>query len=302
MKIKSEELYHLTQKNGGKFEVDSLDESYNFCKRIATGHYENFPVGSFLIPKKFRKYFYPVYAFSRIADDIADELPLNQKDYKLRLLNDYKTLIDADSINGNPIFIALNDIMAKKEIPAEPLKKLIIAFEMDSEFKQAENFDDIEEYCKYSANPVGELVLRIFNLYNEETAPLSDSICTGLQLANFWQDISEDMKKGRIYIPKEVLRKYELSNKELIEIKNTNLDNCLKEIYDYTDNFFILGNGIIDKLKYFRLKLEISAVIEGGKAIMKKTREMGTDIILNRPKLEKSDFILTLFRALHKIL
>jgi phytoene/squalene synthetase len=203
MLIKAEELSNLTLKDGGIFKVHSIDKAYDFCKKIATGHYENFPVGSFLIPNQFRKYFYSVYAFSRIADDIADDISIEKKDYKIKLLNDYKNLITTENIDGNPIFIALHDTMIKREIPPEPLQKLIKAFIMDSEFEQPNDFDDVLYYCEHSANPIGEMVLRIFGLYNHETTPLSDNICTGLQLANFWQDISTDKKMEEFTFPKK---------------------------------------------------------------------------------------------------
>lgn len=303
MKINSEEIYHLTEPDGGKFKVKTLDEAYDFCKSIALGHYENFPVGSILIPKRHRKYFYSIYSFSRLADDISDEIPFSEKDLKIELLDKFHNIINSDDHQGNPLFMALSDTMKKKSIPPEPLQKLLIAFKMDSDFIHPESYDDILDYCSYSANPVGELVLRIFDLYNDTTAPLSDSICTGLQLANFWQDISVDINKNRIYLPKNKLAEYQIPLSDIQNQKiNDNFGICLKDIYDYTDNFFILGNSLVTYLKYYRLKLEIATTIEGGRRILEKTRKMGTDILYNRPVLEKRDYFMIIIRALNKLL
>ncbi len=302
MKIEPNNLHHLTLPGGGKYKVSGLEEAYDFCRKIALSHYENFPVGSIFIPKKYRKYFFSVYAFSRIADDISDEIVHSEKKLKLELLDNLDSMIESDNITGNPVLMALKDTMKERNIPPEPLHNLITAFKMDSDFVHPQDFDEILNYCIYSANPVGEIVLRIFGLYNETTARQSDNICTGLQHANFWQDISVDSGKNRIYIPKNILNKYAISSQDIINKKNSvNFALCLKEIYDYTDKFFILGDGITDNLKYFRLKLEISAVMEGGKAIMTKVRDKGIDIIRERPKLERKDFVLILMRAFKNI-
>lgn len=303
MKINISDLPDFAENDGGKFKVDSIDEAYEFCKGIALGHYENFPVGSILIPKKFRKYFFSVYAFSRLADDIADEIDNSRKEFKLSLLNKFHLLTENTVIEGNPVFMALQDTMAKRNIPAITLQKLLVAFKMDADFTQPDTYDDLLDYCTYSANPVGEIVLRIFDLYNDTTAPLSDNICTGLQLANFWQDISTDSKTGRIYIPKTVLDKYGIDTNVIINKKNNiKLNDCLKEIYDYTNKFFILGYGLVSYLKYFRLKYEIVATIEGGKRILKKTGSLKSEILYNRPELTKQDILIILIKSLKSIL
>lgn len=302
MKIQANNLKELTRKDGGIFKVTSLEESYEFCKKIALGHYENFPVGSIFIPKKDRKHFFAVYAFSRISDDISDEIPIEEKKLKISMLNEFSELINDNTINGNPVFKALQNTMNEKEIPDTPLKKLIKAFIMDSDFKHPESFDEVLNYCKYSANPVGELVLRIFDNYNSGTADLSDKICTGLQLANFWQDISVDAKKSRVYIPNDILKKYDLSKDNILNKKiNDNFSICLKEIYDYTDNFFKLGTGIVDILNNFRLKLEIALIIQGGKRIMDKVREEGINIISARPVLKKYDYFGMLIKSVMRL-
>ncbi|MBK9249876.1 MAG: squalene/phytoene synthase family protein [Ignavibacteria bacterium] len=234
MKFNTEELLELTTESGGRFSVISLEAAQEFCKKIATSHYENFPVGSILIPKKFRNDFFSVYAFSRVADDIADELASQGQLRQLHALNRFEKLLADMSVSkvqeGNPIFIALKHTREIRKIPIEPFQNLLTAFKQDVRFQQPVTMHDNISYCQYSANPIGELVLRIFGLWNTKTAPLSNSICTGLQLANFWQDISRDKHNGRIYIPQRILSDYEFDLKDnLVNGRNnTNFTNVLK--------------------------------------------------------------------------
>ncbi len=166
---------------------------------------------------------------------------------------------------------------------------------MDCGFKQADDWNDLLLYCKYSANPVGELVLRVFGLYDDKRAYLSDCICTALQLTNFWQDFSVDIPNGRIFIPKVLLRKYSIGNEEIIVKKNTEL---LIEIYKFTENLFVIGKDLVNLLTPKRLQLEISLTHKGGKAILNKCKDLGPDIFTVRPKLTKTDFIKILLSAI----
>ena len=296
------DIFELLQYDGGRFGVSNIEEAYNFCRKVTTSHYENFPVGSILIPKKYRPYFFSVYTFSRLADDIADELdgesPQTKIDALKKLSELFQNFQPSHNSLNNPLLWALSDTMEKKELPQEPFQKLIKAFIMDSEFVQPETMDDNINYCKFSANPVGEIVLRIFDNYNSTTAPLSDSICTGLQLVNFWQDISSDKLKDRIYLPKENLRKYGLDEKMIFgEVPKVKLEACLKDIYEITEKFFIFGVHLIKYLENKRLKLEIALTVEGGKMILEKVKKSGVGIVRTRPKLGKTD-ILKIFMKL----
>ena len=169
--IHNNELYELLSISGGKYEVNSIEDAYTFCKKIAKYHYENFPVGSIFIPKKLRNYVYSIYSFARIADDIADEIKKNNfnkikaLDQLLDLVNDF-TIINSGK--GNPIILAIQDTIKKKNIPISTLERLITAFKMDSEFKQPQNFQELLNYCDYSANPIGEIVLRLFDEWSDE--------------------------------------------------------------------------------------------------------------------------------------
>lgn len=307
MKFNHEELLELTTADGGRFCAQTLEEAQRFCKKIATSHYENFPVGSLLIPKVFREHFFSVYAFSRIADDLADELITIGEDIQLSALNEFeKRLLDTtDRQSGNPIFLALRHTMMSRNIPPEPFQRLLTAFRRDVHFQRPVTMQDNLDYCHYSANPVGELVLRIFGLWNSTTSPLSDAICTGLQLANFWQDISRDFEKGRIYIPTNILPDFPLENKDnLVGDRNyTNFTRVLKNIFSQTEDFFENGSGLVQHLPYFRLRLEIALTIEGGRAILRKTNRLGGAILIQRPAIRYQDIFWILLQTVlrHKI-
>jgi squalene synthase HpnC len=300
-----DDYLEILKEDGGKFSVNSLDEAYNFCKKVSLSHYENFPVGSILIPKNYRKYFFSVYFFSRLADDLSDELPNEKPEYRIELLNKLIFLIKSDinenAVKFNPLKIAIKDTILNKNMTYEPFEKLVKAFEMDANFMQPQTMNDNIEYCKFSANPVGELVLRIFDNYDSTTSLYSDSICTGLQFVNFWQDISVDKSKNRIYLPKQILEKYEITQNTLFSNPpKPKLEECLKEIYDYTEKFFIFGFSLIKFIENKRLKIEIALTIEGGKRILEKVEKQGTNIIYVRPKLNKMDVFIIILRLLTK--
>ena len=215
----NERINLLTQVNPAFLSTKLPEVSFEFCKYIALGHYENFPVGSILIPKEIRKHFYSIYAFS-FADDIADNPNILTNEERIKYLSDFENILEIynSKKTNNPIFLALSKTIEEFNIPVETLKKLINAFKLDVNFRQAETIEDLEYYCYFSANPIGELILRLFNHYNSNTGFFSDKICTGLQLLNFWQDLSVDLKNGRIYFPIYILNNLSLNNDDLFLI------------------------------------------------------------------------------------
>ncbi len=304
MKFSTKELLELTTENGGRFHVGSLAEAEQFCKRLATSHYENFPVGSLLVPKKFRKHFFSVYAFSRIADDLADELEAEGKEVQLVSINDFeKLLYDEDFVNnqtGNPVFVALHQTMKDCNIPPEVPARLLVAFRQDVNFKRPVTMQDNVDYCHYSANPVGELVLRIFGLWNDTSALYSNAICTGLQLANFWQDISRDYTKGRNYIPSEIMENLPIAEKENL-VGEGNIGNfpaTLHYLCDITEEYFEEGKTLIKYLPYCRLRIEIAVTIEGGRAILSKTKRLGSTVLFMRPEITGIDILIIFVKAI----
>ncbi len=304
MKFSKEELIELTMPTGGRYDVHSLEESEQFCKKLATSHYENFPVGSLLIPKKFRKHFFSVYTFSRIADDLADELITEGKEFQLAAIDNFEKLLFDKAFltatSGNPVFVSLHRTMNECSIPAEVLARLLIAFRMDVNFKRPVTMQDNIDYCHYSADPVGELVLRIFGLWNQTTSPYSNSICTGLQLANFWQDISRDFIKGRVYIPSAILENLPLSAKDNLRVDENigNFPVTLQYLCEMTDKYFTNGEILIKFLPYFRLRFEIALTIEGGRAILRKTKRLGNTILFQRPAITGFDLLMIFLNAL----
>lgn len=303
-------LIDLTTLSGGKYKTYTIQSAENFCKSVATGHYENFPVASLLLPKAQRNHIFNIYAFARTADDIADTLLDLESSKRIEHLNsmldnltEYCNVLNQnkplpDNLT-NPILIALSNTINELHLPLEPFTKLIKAFQMDAEFTQAERWEDLLYYCEHSANPVGELVLRVFGLYNNQTAPLSDSICTALQLANFWQDFSEDLPNNRCFVPNTILNQYGLKDIHYSEWhKQTRFTRCLTDIYEKTENLFDIGKDLLILLKPKRLRLEISSTWHGGKLILQKTKELGSDIITHRPKIRKSEMISLVLKTI----
>src|SRR6204780_5707325 len=199
----------------------SLAESQKYCRRLARIHYENFSVATWFLPKHLRQDFLNVYAYCRISDDLADEVGDAQA--ALALLDEWQTELNA-CYEGNPrhpVFVALAETVRKFEIPKHEFSDLLIAFRQDQTITRFETFDDVLAYCRYSANPVGHLVLYLCGYHDPERQQLSDYTCTALQLANFWQDVSVDYAKGRIYLPRESMRKFGVSEAEIEERRAT---------------------------------------------------------------------------------
>jgi squalene synthase HpnC len=277
---------------------DSLiNSSFKYCEDIAKNHYENFPVASFLIPKEKRKYLYSIYAFARAADDFADEPDIEGgKEKRLTLLDEWNSKLEECYNNKayDPIFIALSSTVKECEIPKEPLENLLKAFRQDVIKGRYNDFSEVLDYCSNSANPVGRLVLMIFGKHDEAVFKFSDKICTALQLTNFWQDVSIDLKKDRIYIPGDDMKKFEYTEDELFKLKyNFNFKELLKFQVERTEKFFEEGRELIrltgedENLK--KLTWELKLTWLGGMEILNKIKSFDYDVLNNRPKLNFFD-------------
>ncbi len=199
----------------------TLAEAHEYCARLARTHYENFSVASWFLPRRLRQHFYNVYAYCRISDDLGDEV--GDTAASLELLNQWQQELDA-CYEGNPrhpVFVALAETVRQFDIPKHEFSDLLIAFRQDQTITRFETFNDLLAYCRYSANPVGHLVLYLCGYRDFERQYLSDFTCTALQLANFWQDVSVDYEKGRIYLPLEDLRRFNVSQREIADNQNT---------------------------------------------------------------------------------
>src|SRR5688572_1237692 len=195
----------------------SLEDSRKYTRWLATHHYENFSVATFLLPKTLRQHFYNVYAYCRWADDLGDEVP--DPKTALELLNWWEDQL-RECYAGratHPVFIALQDTVGHFDIPIDPFRDLLIAFRQDQTVHRYATWDEVLGYCRNSANPVGRLVLYLGGYRDPERFALSDYTCTALQLANFWQDVSRDLDKDRIYIPLDLLVAAGLTESDLFE-------------------------------------------------------------------------------------
>ncbi len=265
---------------------------------LAETHYENFPVGSFFLSKEFRAPIRLVYAFARVADDIADEGD-DSKETRLQQLDDWEGEFKKALAGGIgiPFFQELAETVVKYGIPPSLFFDLIAAFRMDSLGKEYNTFKDLLFYCRHSANPVGRILLHIFHCANDETGRHSDAICTGLQLANFWQDLSVDIKRKRVYIPREDFERFGLMTEDLRSGRGTdNVRLLLKFQVERTKKLFLDGRQLF-RLIDRRFALELRLTYHGGVRILEKVESLGSKVLHVRPVLSKYDWTLIGIRS-----
>lgn len=275
------------------------DLSLKASVSLAKTHYENFPVASFLLPKSKRSDIALIYWFARTADDFADEGQFSASE-RISALNAIEKYF-LDSLNGiyvNNEFKGLSDVVVRNNLNPVDFINLISAFRQDVIKKRYENFDEILDYCKRSANPVGRIVLDIFNIRNADAYNYSDKICTALQLTNFYQDVEIDYNKGRIYFPLDEMKRFNV-DESIFEMKenNPNFSALLKYSIDRTRVLFSEGKNLFSFLKG-RLKTEIKWTVAGGEKILSKIEKNNYQIFGNRPKLNKTDIITILLKSI----
>ncbi len=274
-------------------------EFYKQVISFAKTHYENFPVISFLIPKELRKHIAVIYWFARTADDFADEGNFSGEE-RLKQLDEFENNFTG-ALNENPkndFESALVNTIKEKNLSSSLFYDLLKAFKQDAIKKRYENFNEVLDYCKNSADPVGRLILELFNIRKEECFLLSDKICTALQLTNFYQDLQVDFQKGRIYLPKDEMQKFGVREKSFeLKENSLNLQNLLRHSIRRTEEMFKEGRGLLKCLNG-RLKFEITWTILGGEAILKKIKKINYNTINIRPKLSKAEYITLAIKAL----
>lgn len=273
-----------------------LDQAYQSCKEVTLNHYENFPVASVLLPGKIRRHIYPIYAFARHADDLADETA-----DKIALL-EWRGLLHQSSQEkiAHPVFLALSDTIQKFNLPIALFDDLISAFLQDLEKNRYENLAELLAYCRNSANPVGRIILLLFGYRDEQLFQYSDFICSALQLTNFWQDIQTDLQKDRIYIPQDILQQYGLNQYVLFEKPYDNrIKAVLKTLTQVTRELFLQGIPLLTHLRG-RLKWELKFTVLGGLEILKKIEEMDYNVLEIRPVLRKGDWLKIAANAITK--
>ena len=274
------------------------NSAYNEAIKFAINHYENFPVISFLIRKDLRKHIAIIYWFARTADDIADEGALSEVE-RIMQLNEFETRL-TETLKGNysnQFDLALHSTVKEKNLSPEYLYNLLKAFRQDITIKRYEDTSSLQSYCVNSANPVGRLILELYNIRNEDAFNYSDSICTALQLTNFWQDTAIDYQKGRIYYTIKDMEKYGVTE-NMFEFRknNFNLREMVKSNVDQTLKMFDKGYNLLPFL-HGRLKYEIKWTILGGEMILEKIRLSDYDVLNVRPHITKKDFLSLLIKS-----
>jgi len=267
--------------------VPSLAEARAYCRLLAETHYENFTVASWLLPVVLRPHFHAIYAYCRWADDLADET--DDPADSLRLLDWWESELH-DCYAGratHPVFVALRATISEYQIPIDPFRELLTAFRQDQYRNRYQTFNELLDYCRSSANPVGRLVLYLGRCVNDETVRLSDSICSGLQLANFWQDVARDWDRGRIYLPQDDCqaagysmpmferREYNASFRELLASQVARAEAMLRA-----------GEPLIARVPA-ELRIDIALFIRGGLAICDAIRRQNYDVWRARPTVGK---------------
>src|SRR5215467_14266059 len=254
--------------------VYTRSEAEQYTRSLATSHYENFHVVSFLLPKRLHQDFYNVYAFCRWADDLGDEIADKQE--SLRLLAWWREELNAmyaGRATTHPVFVALRGAVDRHSIPQEPFADLIRAFVQDQTVSRYPTYGALFEYCRYSANPVGRLVLCLCGYRDDERIRLSDATCTALQLANFWQDVTVDFQKDRVYIPLEALHRHGSSVEEIGARRATPAFRAaMREVVDRAESLFEQGLPLVQIVDR-RLALDLELFSRGGMRVLEKIRE-----------------------------
>jgi squalene synthase HpnC len=281
----------------------SLEEAREYCARLARTHYENFSVATWFLPKRLRQHFFNVYAYCRISDDLGDEI--GDTKAALELLDQWQTELDA-CYNGapkHPVFVALAETVRQFEIPKHEFSDLLIAFRQDQSVTRFETFDDVLGYCHYSANPVGHLVLYLCGYRDAERQQLSDYTCTALQLANFWQDVSVDYAKGRIYLALGDMRRFNVSEDDILCGRNTPAFRALMRFQvERAHDWFEHGLPLVGKVSR-ELAVDIELFSRGGQEILRAIKKQNYAVLGNRPVISKGrKFALVVEAALHKTL
>ncbi len=283
---------------------EALNDSYTvpaaeeYTRWLATHHYENFHVVSFLLPKRLHQDFYNVYAFCRWADDLGDEI--GDRAESLRLLAWWRTELEAmyQGRVHHPVFVALEGTARKYNLPIQLFSDLISAFEQDQRVARYQNWDELFAYCRCSANPVGRLVLRLCGYDDDERDRLSDATCTALQLANFWQDVTVDFAKDRVYLPLHLFAKHGYTVEDLAAHRfNPAFQAVMREAVEKAHALFEEGLPLI-KMVNRRLALDLELFSRGGMRVLKKIEQQNYNVLAARPKVSKADRIGLVAHAL----
>jgi squalene synthase HpnC len=272
-------------------------QSRRYCRRLAQRHYENFTAASRFLPPRLHQHICNVYAYCRWADDLADEVGDPQR--SLALLKWWETQL-RDCYEGravHPVFIALGETVREFAIPIEPFVNLLTAFRQDQKVTRYETSEDVLAYCRYSANPVGRLVLYLGECHTPDRAQLADSVCTGLQLANFCQDVSGDWDRGRIYLPQADCRRFGYDEAMFRRREcNDSFRRLLAAEVARAEGWLRGGLPLAAKMPR-GLQLPVALFIQGGLATLEAIRRQNYDVWTRRPTVSRLDKLRLLVRC-----
>jgi squalene synthase HpnC len=275
----------------------SLEDARAYCERLARSHYENFSVATWFLPDRLKQHFFNVYSYCRISDDLGDEV--GNASASLALLDEWSRELDAcyAGTPKHPVFVALAQTVQAFNIPKTEFSDLLHAFRQDQTVTRYESFEDLLAYCQYSANPVGHLVLYLCGYRDDERRQLSDYTCTALQLANFWQDVSVDYLKGRIYLPLEDLRRYHVAEADIAANRNSPefcrvMEFEVRRAREWFDRGLPLI-GMVDR----ELAVDLELFSRGGQEILRAIEQQGYAVLGRRPAISKARKLALVARA-----
>lgn len=265
-----------------------LSQARAYCAHVARSHYENFAVASIFLPGRLIRHFHAVYAYCRWSDDLADETGGGPE--AIALIGWWRRELLSCYDGGtpcHPVTIALRETILRFSIPPQPLLDLLIAFEQDQHVKCYETFEQLLGYCRNSANPVGRLVLYLFECFDAERATMADEVCTGLQLANFWQDVARDLANGRVYLPAEDRRRFFYPDEDLAAGRCTpSFRELMRFEVERARNCFDRGAALLPLLPR-EARIDVDLFIRGGRAILRAIEHAGYDVWSRRPVVSK---------------
>ena len=279
----------------------SLEEAKAYCKHLAETHYENFHVATWFLPARLRPHFQSIYCYCRIADDLGDEV--KDRELALVLLDEWQQMLDecydAPEQSRHPVFVALAETIRACDIPREPFCDLLISFRLDQSKSRFATLDEVVDYSRSSANPVGRLVLYACGYRDAERQALSDKTCTALQLANFWQDVSQDIReRGRIYVPLDWMARFGVTEADVKDGRDSaGYRMMMAGLVAYTREMFAEGARLPETVDR-ELALTLRLFTKGGVAILDAMERDGFDTITKRPIVSKGKKIALLLGAL----
>ncbi|HEY2842712.1 MAG TPA: squalene synthase HpnC [Bryobacteraceae bacterium] len=280
--------------------VWSPEESLAYTRWLATHHYENFHVVSLLLPKRLHQDFYNVYSFCRWADDLGDEIGDTAE--SLRLLAWWRSELQAMAAGQarHPVLLALAGTVRRHALDLETFDDLIKAFEQDQTVTRYNNFTELFAYCRYSANPVGRLVLGLCGYRDAERQALSDATCTALQMANFWQDVIVDLEKDRVYLPLDLLAAHGYPLEALLARRfDQRFRGAMQEAVKVTRELFLKGLPLADAVDR-RLAIDLDLFSRGGLRVLDKIERQDYDVLGSRPAISKVERVGLLLGAIKR--